>query len=109
LIRRGKARTRVGLDIGKSSVKLVELSGGPDKPSLVAAGVKRIDGASGGAAVAIKALADELGVSSKEAVISVSGSSLIVRLITMPRMGRDELASAIRFETEKFIPFDIND
>jgi type IV pilus assembly protein PilM len=107
---RGKSRNRVGLDIGSHSVKIAELSGTSDKLTVVSFGARKISGLSKDAvAASVKSLANETGVSSREAVISVSGPSLIVRLISMPKMTDDELAGAVRFEAEKFIPFDIND
>jgi type IV pilus assembly protein PilM len=109
LMHKGKSKAHLGIDIGNHSVKMVEISGPTDRPEGVSFGMRRIESASGGASGAVKALAEDLKVSSKDAVISVAGPSLIVRLITMPRMNPEELSSAIRFETEKFIPFDIND
>lgn len=109
-IKKGKSKDRIGLDIGNHSIKIVELSGASEKPSLVTFGLKKIIGSSQDAiATSIKSLAEELRISVKDVSIAVSGPSLIVRLISMPKMTDDELASAVRFETEKFIPFDIND
>ena len=41
--------------------------------------------------------------------VAVSGPAVIVRFISMPKMRDEELKSAVRFEAEKFIPFNIND
>jgi type IV pilus assembly protein PilM len=41
--------------------------------------------------------------------IGVCGASVIVRFLSMPMMSDNELKGAIRFEAEKFMPFDIND
>lgn len=109
-MRMGKQKSRVGLDIGSNSIKMVELSGQPDKPVLVSHGMKNLTGISKSLLPSsVKALADEIGISARDVSISVSGPSLIVRLISMPKMTDDELAGAVRFETEKFIPFDISD
>ena len=109
-IKKGKSKNRVGLDIGNHSIKIVELSGIPEKGAVACFGLKKIMGSSQDAVVtSIKSLAEELRISAKDVNISVSGPSLIVRLISMPKMSDAELAGAVRFETEKFIPFDIND
>jgi len=106
----GKSKASIGLDIGSHSIKIVELSGAPEKPSLVSFGLKKVLGSSQDAIVtSIKNLAEELKLSAKDVTIGVSGPSVIVRLISMPKMTDAELAGAVRFETEKFIPFDIND
>jgi type IV pilus assembly protein PilM len=109
-LRKGKSKNRVGLDIGNQSVKMVELTGPAGKPGLVSFGLKKIAGSSRDDVVgSIRSLAEELRISAKDVNISVSGPSLIVRLISMPKMTDEELAGAVRFEAEKFIPFDIND
>ncbi|MDP2912510.1 MAG: type IV pilus assembly protein PilM [Candidatus Omnitrophota bacterium] len=106
----GKPDNRVGLDIGAYAVKIVEISDMPDRPALVRLGEKKIVGLSGEeTSAAIKALAEEAKISTKEVSVSVSGPSIIVRFITMPKMSEEELGSAIRFEAEKFIPFNIDD
>ncbi|MFH0763733.1 MAG: type IV pilus assembly protein PilM [Candidatus Omnitrophota bacterium] len=101
---------KVGLDIGTNSVKILQIGGEPDKPVLEALGVKKIRGiAKSELAQAIKELAAQSKVSAKEANISVSGQSVIVRFISMPKMDNKALKGAVRFEAEKFVPFDIND
>ncbi len=105
-----KTKNRVGLDIGTFAIKMLEISGAPDKPMLIGMGLKNISGPSKGSiSDSIKALADEAKITSREVNISVSGPSVIVRFISMPRMKEEDLKSAIRFEAEKFIPFNIND
>jgi type IV pilus assembly protein PilM len=39
----------------------------------------------------------------------VSGHSVIIKKISMPRMSQEELEEAIQWEAEQHIPFDIND
>lgn len=105
-----KARNRIGLDIGSSSVKMLEVSAAPDKLALVKIGFKKVSSAVRTELIeAIGSLAKDLNVSTKEANISVSGSSVTVRFISMPKMRDDELKGAIRFEAEKHIPFAIDD
>lgn len=105
-----KPRNKVGLDIGNFSVKMLEISGARERPALTGLGLKNISGLSKGEiANSIKDLAIEAKISSKEVNISVSGPSVIIRFISMPKMKEDDLKSAIKFEAEKFIPFDIND
>jgi type IV pilus assembly protein PilM len=47
--------------------------------------------------------------SNKDVNIAVSGSSVVIRFIELPRMNEDELKNAIIFEAEKYIPFSINE
>ena len=104
-----KPKNRVGLDIGSHSIKILEALPGA-KPTLVSFGSKKIQGLPRDAVSAsIKSLADELKISAKDLTISLSGPSLIARLISMPKMSSEELKSAVRFEMEKLVPFDINE
>jgi len=105
-----KPKLRAGLDIGSTAVRVVELADSSVKPTLKAWGLKKLDGTTKDmVAGAVKALVEEAKAISKEFVISVSGPSTIVRFITMPRMKDEELKGAVRFEAEKFIPFNINE
>jgi len=101
---------KVGLDIGTNAVKILEIEGDINKPVLGAFGIKETRGITKSELPeVIKELAAQSRISSKEANISVSGQSVIVRFISMPKMDNDALKNAIKFEAERFIPFDIND
>ncbi|MBI4974982.1 MAG: pilus assembly protein PilM [Candidatus Omnitrophica bacterium] len=103
-----RPKNKAGLDIGSYAIKIVEISQGPEKATLVGLGSRKVRGLPKEAlADSIKALAEEALVSAKDLNISVSGPSVIVRLISMPKMTSEDLKGAIRFEAEKFIPFDI--
>lgn len=105
-----KPKNRAGLDLGTYAIKMAEISYVSDNPTLTGLGFKKIKESSKEAlAGSIKTLTEESKISVKDISISVSGSSVIVRFITMPRMKHDELKGAVRFEAEKFIPFNIND
>ncbi len=103
-------KNRVALDVGSDSVKMLEISGVSEKPALVSFGIKKIQGRSSEAsAEAVKALSEELKITVKDLSISLAGSSVVARVISMPDMTDEELKNAVRFETEKSIPFDINE
>lgn len=105
-----RTRNKVGLDIGNSSVKIVEVESSGENSRLLRLGMKKASGSVREPLVdAIRSLSGEIGVVSKDAAISVSGPSVIVRFVSMPKMRDDELRGAIRFEAEKYIPFSIND
>lgn len=48
-------------------------------------------------------------VKTKEAVVGVSGNSVIVKRISLPLMTQEELDESIQWEAEQYIPFDVND
>ncbi len=105
-----RPKNKVGLDIGNFSVKMLEISGTKDRPALIGLGLKNISGLSKDeVSHSIKDLSLEAKITSSEVNISVSGPSVIIRFISMPKMKEEDLKSAIKFEAEKFIPFNIND
>jgi type IV pilus assembly protein PilM len=114
----GKAKAVVGLDIGSSAVKAVELKAVGKGFKVVACATEPIppdsivDGAIiDGAAVAdaIRRLFDNKAFKSQEIAASLSGSAVIVKKISLPVMTEAELAESIQWEAEQYIPFDIQD
>lgn len=105
-----KPKNKLGLDIGSSAIKMLEVSMLGDKPSLICMGLKNMSSTIRESLIeAIRSLAEEIKVTTKDVNVSVSGPSVIVRFVSMPKMKDDELKSAMRFEAEKYVPFPIND
>jgi type IV pilus assembly protein PilM len=113
-----KAKSVVGLDIGSSAVKAVELKPAGKSYRVTAFGSEPVppdsivDGAIiDGTAVAdaIKRLFESHPFKSKEVVASLSGNAVIVKKITLPAMSDADLAASISWEAEQYIPFDIQD
>ena len=113
-----KSKPVVGLDIGSSAVKAVELRASGKSYKVMAVGVEPIppdsivDGAIiDGAAVAdaIKRLFENKAFKSKEVAASLSGNAVIVKKISLPVMTEAELSESIYWEAEQYIPFDIQD
>lgn len=109
----------VGLDIGSSYIKAVQLneirSGYelelfdmlPISPELIVEG-SIIDAIR--LTEAIKEFLRKAKVKTKNAVISISGhSSVIIKRISLPEMSEEELGESIKFEAEQYVPFDIED
>lgn len=106
----GRQRGRVGLDIGTRAVKIIEVLNADGKLSLGGFSVQNIQGRSHADVVdAVKLAIRESKISAKDAVISISGPSVIVRFIVLPRMSEVDMKSAVKFEAEKFIPFNMSD
>jgi type IV pilus assembly protein PilM len=114
-----KAKNTVGLDIGSSGVKLVELKERrPGDYHLLRVGVEPlspeaiVDGSIMDSSLvvdAIQKLAQETGTKSSNFATSVSGHSVIIKKIQVPAMPAAELEESIQWEAEQYIPFDIND
>jgi len=108
----------VGLDIGSHSIKLVEIEDtkkgrilknfgiiGLPQEAIVEGTIKEI----GIVSSAIKTLYKNLKVKNKNVVTSISGYSVIVKKISIPKQDEAELETSIQDEAEQYIPFDIND
>ena len=115
----GKAKTVVGLDIGSSAVKAVELkpSGKGFRVTAFAAEPVPPDAIVDGAIIDAGSVADAIrrvfdgnkAFKTKEVCASLSGNAVIVKKITLPVMTENELAESIYWEAEQYIPFDIQD
>jgi len=60
----------------------------------------------------VAAIKDELrkaAIDSREANIVLLGNDLIIRTFQMPMLRSDEIASAVKFEAKKYIPFKVED
>jgi len=114
-----KPKTIVGLDIGSSTVKAVEVKPAGKGYKVTAFGTEPVppdaivDGAiidAGSVAEAIRRVFDgNKAFKAKDVCASLSGNAVIVKKITLPVMTENELAESIYWEAEQYIPFDIQD
>ncbi len=114
----GKKKDVIGLDIGCSSIKLVELREDKKGYKLQNLAISPlppeaiVDGALMDSVTIIDTIRDVIGNSktkARDVVTSVSGHSVIVKKISLPFMTEAELEESIQWEAERYIPFDIND
>ncbi len=113
-----KQRALVGLDIGSSSIKAVELKSTKQGYELVSFGLEPlaqdtvVDGAIMDAplvASAITTIFETQNAKTRNVATAVSGHSVIVKRVTLPAMTEDELYDRIQSEASQHIPFDIAD
>ena len=113
-----KKKEVIGIDIGSSSVKVVQLKYNKGSFQLLNAGISPlppeaiVDNTlmdSSSVATVIKNLVSSLDIKVKDVVCSISGNSVIIRKIVLPAMPQEELEDQISWEAEQYIPFDIND
>ena len=107
----------VGLEVGTSALKVVELRAG-NPPSLGALAVRPMPPGliqddqvtdAQGLAEEIKALFHDAGIHRRFTVTAVSNRQAITRNIHVPRMTVQELDEAIKWEAERYIPFPIDE
>ena len=114
----GKAKNLVGLDIGSSAVKAVELQRKGNTYELVNLGIEPlgqdtvVDGAIMDAlsvSSAIEKIFNDNRIKTRNVATSVSGHSVIVKRVTVGATDEEELYSAIPYEAQQHIPFDMTD
>ncbi len=108
----------VGLDVGSSAIKLVHLDERPSGYTLKALGAIELPpDAIGEGSIkdppvvvdAVKEVIARSGVKTNRAVIGLSGHSIIMKRLSLPRVSPKELADAIQIEAEHHVPFAIDD
>lgn len=111
------AKVGVGLDIGTGGVKAVQVSGKktfrvnrfdavPLGEGALAAGVV-VDPKAVGAA--IREVLKKTRIKQKRVVVAIAGQAVVVRHLKMPLMDDEEVAGAVRWEAERYIPFPIEE
>lgn len=113
-----KKKEVIGIDVGSSSIKLVQLKDNKGSYQLLNTGIiplppeAIVDNSlmdSSSIAGGVKNLVSSLGIKVKDVACSISGNSVIIRKIVLPAMPQEELEDQISWEAEQYIPFDIND
>ena len=114
----GRSKDLIGLDIGSYSIKAIELKrkkkDGEDTYEVKKIGYELlphdaiVEGTvidSAAVVETIKMVYDENKISNKNTAISISGNSVIIKKISLPRMEADELAESIIWEAKHNIPY----
>ena len=113
-----KKNQLVGIDIGSHSIKIAEIADSSKgmilsnfgtialpQDAIVEGSIKEMEIVS----AALKNLFKNLRIKNKNVATSISGYSVIVKKITIPPKGEEDLEASIQGEAEQYIPFDIND
>jgi type IV pilus assembly protein PilM len=114
----GGAKSKLGVDIGTSGIKIVELGHEGGRFKLLNYGMWELHSQGGTAdtaktvmdlsdaeiAQAIKDLIATSGMKSRDAVASISSFSTFATVIQMPYVSEEDLAKTIPFEARKYVP-----
>jgi len=112
------SKSIVGLDIGTSSVKIIQLKPVGNQWKLVSMGMvelpkeslenKNPESQKSFLVESVKQVFKESGIKIKKCVTSLSGDSVIIRYVKLPFMTPEELKGAISREAEQYIPLNID-
>jgi len=110
--------TLVGLDIGSDRLKVVELTrtgrtfhlarmaSAPSPSSAFRDGVPTAPDEVG---AQIRALMDKAGIRTDRVVVGAGGQNVTVREVRVPPMTAQELTAAVRYEAERYLPYNVQD
>lgn len=113
-----RSKPLLGLDIGSSSVKAVELKKAGSGYELASLGIEAlgpdtvVDGAimdSNAVSFAVNSIVEGNKIRTKHVATAVAGHSVIVKRVAIPASNEAELASSISLEAQQHIPFEIDD
>ncbi len=108
----------LGIDIGTSSIKLVQVGDDNGRPRLMTYGyseavtdiVKSESAASRQAVVAtLKSILHDARTTTNKVVAALPSFTVFSSIISLPAMNRKELNSAVRWEAKKFVPLPIDE
>ena len=114
----GSSNTALGLDIGTSSVKAVQLKKAPIGPELIAyaiAPLPRTAVEEGNikdpqtVVAVIKEMLKTSKIRPERNFASISGQNVIMRFTKLPVMTPDELDQTVRIEAEQYVPYAIEE
>ena len=94
----------VGIDIGTSFVKAVEVETLAGKTDIRRWAIEPIAG--GDSKAALKKVVERLHLNDQVLVSAVSGKGSLLRYLDMPRMSLDDLRKSFVFDLDKYLPFE---
>lgn len=104
----GRSKRILALDIGSSEIKALEVMDTGSGIALTGFQSTKI-GSQNETILAVKDLLKKGNFKTKRCVTAVSGRSVIVRYVTMAQMPIEDLRQAIKFEADKYIPFEVDE
>lgn len=112
-------RPLVGVDIGASAIKLVELAGAEQQPELAAFAVAPLpEGAvadrrivdAAALAEALRETMQRAGCSTRRVALAMPGAQVISRIVQLPAsMTEEDMEQRIHARAEQYIPYPVND
>jgi len=106
----GRKKSVLGLDIGSSSIKVVEMSFGRTSDYAITNYGQILIPNHEDLVTPLNELISQMKIKANQAVATaISGREVIVRYISMPAAGNEDLPKAVQFEADKYIPYDLQE
>ncbi|MHC4662443.1 MAG: type IV pilus assembly protein PilM [Planctomycetota bacterium] len=104
----GRKKSVIGLDIGSNEVKALEFSRAGDHLVVTGFAMAKVE-SKDAVREAIREVLRMGSFKTKRVVTAVSGRSVIMRYVNMLQMSDEDLHNAIRYEADKYIPFEVEE
>ncbi len=113
-----KPKSHIGVDIGTSNIKIVQLQAKDDKFVLETYGIVNVsyqisskdsEAAINHTAEILKNLVKKSRTTTNKIIASLPNSAVFTSVIEMPRMPDNELKPAIEFEAKKYVPLPLDE
>lgn len=113
-----KQESYLGIDLGGSSIKAVELRNNNGRPQLVTYGFVELDSSAlqsnspeekDHIVAAIKQILKEARVTTDKVVTGLPSYTVFSSIISLPNMSKKELMSAVKWEAKKFVPMPVDE
>lgn len=113
----GRSKSKLGVDIGTSSIKIVQLGKEPDHFTLESYGIVNVSTQAPDldtdviveTAQILKQLVSRSGATTKKAVVSLPNNVVFISVIEMPSLSEKELKQAIEWEARRYVPMPLED
>lgn len=111
-------KSYIGIDLGTSSIKVVELESEKGRPRLITYGfaeqstdVIKSDSQEAQKEIvsALKAITSQAKVSTIKAVAALPSFAVFSSIISLPAMSKKDLVAAVRWEAKKFVPMPLEE
>lgn len=106
----------VGIDIGETSVKVVELESLQGRIMLMSCDVvelnpSAVDGDDRDLAIiqVLRKICEEKKLKAKNSILCVSGQSVFIRTVKLPLVGKSKLNRIVQYEAQQQVPFPIEE
>lgn len=101
------AERRLGLNIGRTSITAAEIV--HEGNELILERCYRKELTEGNLTQQVKDFLKEGAFASRKVNLSLKGQGIVIRFLRFPRMNRSDFESALQFEAEKYLPFNLSD
>ncbi len=108
MAKRKKKSTVIGLDLGVSSVKAVEMERVGEEVSITSCSYEDVSDPTA-YTEAIQTVLEAGGMVPKNVVVGMSGRSTLLQTISIPADKVDDIDEAVMEEAEKYIPYDVDE